>query len=96
MTASLCKVFHIFRPVPPADSAGAAGTFGDDQRPACCSLNQVKLSDPASKQIALPLDMSGHGFPAVTPLIHALHAARLVDSPKLRIPHPALPTPEFW
>lgn len=95
MTASVCKVFHIFRVMPPADSAAAAATFDADQRSTCCSLNQMNLSDPASKQIALPLKIGGHGFPAVTPPFYGLYAASLVDS-KLRIPHASLPTPEFY
>lgn len=95
MTASVCKVFHICRLVQPVDSAGAAEMFDADQCSAFCSLNEVKLSAPASKQIALPLKMGGHSSPAVTPLIHTQYATSILDDAKLRILHPSLPTPKF-
>lgn len=37
--------------------------------------------------------MGAHRFPSLEPLIYALYAASLVDSAKLRVPHPALPAP---
>lgn len=56
----------------------------------------MKLSDPASEQIALPLKMGGQGFSALKPLIDALYAASLVDSAKLCIPHPSLPLSKLY
>lgn len=91
MTVSTCKVLHIFRFVSTTDSARAAATFGADQRSAFCPLNRVKLSDPASKRIPLPLKMGGYGFVTLAPHIHDLYAASLVDSAKLRIPDPLSP-----
>lgn len=86
VTASVCKVFIIFRLVPPADSEGAAATFDADLRSTYCTLHQPTLPKSTSKQIALSLKMDWLGFHAVTPLIYSLYAASLFDSAKLHVP----------
>lgn len=96
MTVSMSKVFHIFCLVPPADSAVAAAKFEAGHPSAPCSWSQVKPSDPGSRQIALLLKMGGYGSFVLAPLIHALRTFSLVDSAKLRTPHPSHPIPKFY
>ena len=92
MTASVCRVQHMFRLVPPRISTPFAKAFHDSQLKSYSHFNNVPVSASVASQIGLPFRLGGHGLIAITPFLDASYAASLIDSAPSRLIGPSYPT----
>ena len=85
VTASACKVYHLFRLTNPRHSLPHALKCDEHQLQDYSLINEIPMSPAVSQQVQLPFRFGGHGLTAVTPLLHASYASSLIAAAPHRI-----------
>ena len=92
LTASVCRIHHLFRLFPPNFSLPFARQFDNAQIRAYSRFHHVPLSESVIAQVRLPFRLGGHCLTAMTPLVDAAHAASLIESAPVRLSGPEFAT----
>lgn len=91
VSASACRMQHLFRLVPPTFAFSFAQQFDRDQLKAYERFNSVTLSPSLAAQVRLPFVHGGHGLTSLANTSHASYAASLIDSAPVRLKGPQFP-----
>lgn len=84
VTASVCRVTHLARLLPPPLLDGFASRFDSDQRSAFSAMSDVPMTTDVASQIALPFRHGGIGLTPLKIISPAAYAASLLDTAEAR------------
>lgn len=96
LTASTCKMLHLFRLLPPDFASPFASQFDSMQLTAYSKFHNVQLNNDAIRQVQLPMRYGGHGLTSLKGLLYASHASSLIEAAPIRLSGPQLPSVAFY